>query len=160
MRAGLLIAGALGVMLTAEQAMGQAKEQAPAKASKVTGTLVSENGQPIKRRPLVLFLVYFLDDATKELTSKRGAGAPVMMKPENPENWPKATTDDAGRFMFDGVPDFPTYTILFGADYDEALKLGADAEVRVKGRTFAFDVKNGADVKLGTVVTSTKVPAK
>jgi hypothetical protein len=138
---------------------GQAKQQpAPAKLSKVTGTLVSENGQPIKRQPLLLFLIYFQEG--NELVAKRGSGQPVVMKPDNSEKWQKATTDDAGRFLFDGVPDFPTYTILFGADYEEALKGGQDRELQVKGRMFAFEVKDGADVKFGTIVTSTKVPAK
>jgi hypothetical protein len=147
------------LLLEPGRADGQANQQpVPVKLSKVTGTLVSENGQPIRRQPMLLFLIYFQEGG--QLVAKRGSGPPVVMKPDNSEKWQKATTDDAGRFLFDGVPDFPTYTVLFGADYDEALKGGQDRELQVKGRTFAFEVKDGADVKLGTIVTSTKVPAK
>jgi hypothetical protein len=151
------------LLLAPGRAAGQANQQpAPAKLSKVTGTLVSENGQPIRRQPLLLFLVYWHVEGKNELVAERpkGQGAsPVVTRPDNEKDWPKAKTDDAGRFMFDGVPAFPTFAIQFGADYDDALKLGPDGAVRVKGSLFAFEVKEGADLKMGTIVTSSKAPA-
>lgn len=102
----------------------------------------------LKKQPLLLFHVLLPSDKTDQ-------GKPIgMTLVLRCDECPRASTDDEGRFVFQGVP-VGKYTIGLGAEYNEATMTEGNT-LTLHGKILVFSKEDGVRRDLGRVASGAR----